>query len=80
LFGTTTGCGVMTSTDRANVRFSVLRSAPTLTTCRVTSSPRSLRTAITTKYSHGSAAAEGWLMTPSTRSADAAATWRFAAS
>ena len=47
----TADCSGITSTDSVNERFSALWSAPTLTTCRVTSSPRSLRTAITTKYS-----------------------------
>ena len=52
--GTAAPCGGSISTDRVNVRFSAPCSAPTFTTWRVTSSPRSLRIAMVTKYSHGS--------------------------
>jgi len=44
--------GVKTSTESINVRDSVGRSAPTPTTWRDTSSPRSLRIDITMEYSH----------------------------
>ncbi len=43
--------GACTSTDSVKVRNSVGRSAPTPTTCRDSSSPRSLRMVITTEYS-----------------------------
>ena len=72
-------CGGKTSTDSVKVRFSAACRAPTLTTWRVTSSPRSLRMAMITKYSSGCSSG-GWRMMPSTRNAGAAATWRFAAS
>jgi hypothetical protein len=75
----TGACGGRTSTDSVKVRFSAACSAPTLTTWRVTSSPRSLRMAMITKYSSGCSSG-GWRMIPSTRNAGAAATWRFAAS
>jgi hypothetical protein len=75
----TGACGGKTSTDSVKVRFSAACRAPTLTTWRVTSSPRSLRMAMITKYSSGCSSG-GWRMMPSTRNAGAAATWRFAAS
>jgi hypothetical protein len=77
--GGTGADGGKTSTDRVNVRFSAACSAPTLTTWRVTSSPRSLRMAMITKYSSGCSFG-GCRMIPSTRNAGAAATCRFAAS
>jgi len=46
--GGTGACGGRTSTDRVKVLFSAACSAPTFTTCRVTSSPRSLRMAMIT--------------------------------
>jgi hypothetical protein len=78
-FVATGACGGRTSTDSVKVRFSAACRAPTLTTWRVTSSPRSLRMAMITKYSSGCSSG-GCRMTPSTRNAGAAATWRFAAS
>ena len=51
--GGTGACGGRTSTDNVNVRFSAACKAPTFTTWRVTSSPRSLRIAMITKYSSG---------------------------
>ncbi len=51
--GGTGACGGRTSTDKVNVRFSAACKAPTFTTWRVTSSPRSLRIAMITKYSSG---------------------------
>lgn len=71
--------GGRTSTDIVNVRFSEACKAPTFTTWRVTSSPRSLRIAMMTKYSSGCSFG-GCRMIPSTRNAGAAATCRFAAS
>ena len=77
--GGTGADGGRTSTDRVKVRFSAACRAPTLTTWRVTSSPRSLRMAMITKYSSGCSFG-GCRMMPSTRNAGAAATCRFAAS
>jgi len=77
--GATGADGGSTSTDNVNVRFSAACSAPTFTTWRVTSSPRSLRIAMITKYSSGCSRG-GWRIVPSTRNAGAAATCRFAAS
>lgn len=77
--GGTGADGGRTSTDRVKVRFSAACRAPTLTTWRVTSSPRSLRMAMITKYSSGCSFG-GCRMIPSTRNAGAAATCRFAAS
>ena len=77
--GGTGADGGSTSTDIVKVRFSAACNAPTFTTWRVTSSPRSLRMAMITKYSSGCSFG-GCRMIPSTRNAGAAATCRFAAS
>src|SRR5688572_30172588 len=61
--------GANTSTDRVTVRDSSGSSAPTPTTLRATSSPRSLRIDTTTEYSHESAPL-GLRNAPSTRSAE----------
>ena len=61
--------GANTSTESVTVRLSRGSSAPTPTTLRATSSPRSLRIETTTEYSHESAPA-GLRNAPSTRSAE----------
>lgn len=61
--------GVNTSTDSENVRASAGCSAPTPTTWRVTSSPRSFLIEISTEYSHDSPTA-GWRIVPCTLSAE----------
>src|SRR6185437_14054064 len=61
--------GAYASTTNANVRSSPGEIAPTPTTWRVTSSPRSLRIEMTTAYSHGSPLLGGRIA-PSTRSGD----------
>src|SRR5207249_10127831 len=58
-----------TSTPKENVRCSPGRNAPTPTTWRAISSPRSFRIEMTTEYSHASPA-PGWRTDPSTRSAE----------
>jgi hypothetical protein len=60
---------VNTSTAKVKVRSSAGCSAPTPTTWRVISSPRSLRTESITEYSQGRSAG-GCRIVPSTRSAE----------
>lgn len=61
--------GANTSTESVTVRLSLGSSAPTPTTLRSTSSPRSLRIETTTEYSHDSTPL-GLRNAPSTRSAE----------